>query len=483
MEYLPKNWVETTLKEVNLRKTVNINPFDYPNEEFESYSVPVFETGKPEIVYGLEIKSSKQVVEGEEVLISKINPRINRVWKVGNYTEHRKICSSEWIIVDVKKVIDPDFLRYEFSAHFFRRLLQSEVSGVGGSLTRARPKIVENYLFPLPPLPEQQRIVAKLDDLFGHLEQVKNRLVLIPDLLKNFRQAILTQAVTGKLTEEWREGKELGTVLSKEIESIRNIEITKGNKELIDSGRRKQKITPFKHFDNNSYGWLTVNVESACLFIIDCLHNTPKFVTEGNYVVDTTCVAPFKINWDKARKVDDEFFEKWIERLKPSYGDILFSREGTIGIAVKVPKEVDICLGQRMMLYRMGSFINPEFAEIYFNSYAFRDEYLPHVKGVAAQHLNIGSVRTLKFPIPPKEEQAEIVSRVESLFAKADGIEAKYNNLKAQIDSLPQAILAKAFKGELVEQLPTDGNAKDLLEEIQKLKAEAQSKGKKKKSK
>ena len=77
--------------------------------------------------------------------------------------------------------------------------------------------------------------------------------------------------------------------------------------------------------------------------------------------------------------------------------------------------------------------------------------------------------------VPPKKEQTEIVKRVENLFAKADAIEAQYTKLKEKIDSLPQAILAKAFKGELVPQLPTDGDAKDLLAEIQKLKEAALS--------
>jgi type I restriction enzyme S subunit len=87
--------------------------------------------------------------------------------------------------------------------------------------------------------------------------------------------------------------------------------------------------------------------------------------------------------------------------------------------------------------------------------------------------------------VPSKEEQIEIVKRVENLFAKADTIEAAYQNLKQQIDTLPQAILAKAFKGELVEQLPTDGDAKDLLKEIAALRAslEKEKKSKKKKKK
>ncbi len=79
-----------------------------------------------------------------------------------------------------------------------------------------------------------------------------------------------------------------------------------------------------------------------------------------------------------------------------------------------------------------------------------------------------------KIPIlvPSKEEQTEIVKRVEYLFAKADTIETQYQSLKTKIDSLPQAILAKAFKGELVEQLESDGSAEVLLEEIKRLKAE-----------
>lgn len=68
------------------------------------------------------------------------------------------------------------------------------------------------------------------------------------------------------------------------------------------------------------------------------------------------------------------------------------------------------------------------------------------------------------------EEQQEIVSRVESLFAKADVIEKKYQSVREKIDNLPQALLHKAFKGELTEQLESDGDARELLQQIQELK-------------
>ena len=85
---------------------------------------------------------------------------------------------------------------------------------------------------------------------------------------------------------------------------------------------------------------------------------------------------------------------------------------------------------------------------------------------------NINAQKLSKFtiPFPSPEEQQEIVNRVESLFAKADAIEQQYKILKAKIDTLPQAILHKAFKGELTEQLDTDGDSRELLKQIQELK-------------
>src|SRR5690606_16946281 len=79
----------------------------------------------------------------------------------------------------------------------------------GGAQPNISPTLIETIQIPLPPLAEQERIVAKLDKLFAQHEKIKKALDRIPQLLKTFRQQVLTQAVTGKLTEQWREGKEL----------------------------------------------------------------------------------------------------------------------------------------------------------------------------------------------------------------------------------------------------------------------------------
>src|SRR5262245_29689371 len=97
---LPDGWEWSTLDKYRKSKRESINPAKFPEQKFELYSVPSFESRKPEIVMGKEVGSSKQVVHANEVLICKINPRINRSWVVGNHTDNPKIASTEWFVFE-----------------------------------------------------------------------------------------------------------------------------------------------------------------------------------------------------------------------------------------------------------------------------------------------------------------------------------------------------------------------------------------------
>ena len=114
--------------------------------------------------------------------------------------------------------------------------------------------------------------------------------------------------------------------------------------------------------------------------------------------------------------------------------------------------------------------MNKDYLEYLANSEFTQKFVKDKAQGMAIQHLSIIDYAKCPLPVPPKEEQNEIVRRVESLFAQADAIEARYEKLKQKVETLPQAILAKAFRGELVPQLPEDGDAGDLLAEIKKLR-------------
>ena len=152
-----------------------IDPRHFPEEEFELYSVPNFEVGVPEIIKGQEIGSSKQSIYEMDVLVCKINPRINRVWITGHITPYRILGSSEWVVFRNNFLYAP-YLQYYFSSPFFRELLLSNVSGVGGSLMRAQPESVRKYPILIPPYQEQVRISKCVNELFSLLTAIEKSL-------------------------------------------------------------------------------------------------------------------------------------------------------------------------------------------------------------------------------------------------------------------------------------------------------------------
>jgi type I restriction enzyme S subunit len=147
----------------------SVNPADYPGEVFELLSIPAYDRGSAEIALGSEIGSTKQAVHPGDVLLSKIVPHIRRAWVVEPSAGSRQIASSEWIVFRSKEA-DARYLRHFLVSDGFHRQFMQTVSGVGGSLLRARPKYVAKIKIPLPPLEEQRRIAAILDKA-GNLRQ------------------------------------------------------------------------------------------------------------------------------------------------------------------------------------------------------------------------------------------------------------------------------------------------------------------------
>ena len=102
-----------TISEINEYVGTSINPIETPDELFELYSVPSYDNQYPEIIKGSAIGSTKITVQENDVLICKINPRINRVWIVKHHTPYRLLASSEWIVVRNKQ-INPQYLQWYF---------------------------------------------------------------------------------------------------------------------------------------------------------------------------------------------------------------------------------------------------------------------------------------------------------------------------------------------------------------------------------
>jgi len=433
----PDSWSEITLGEINQYRSKNVQPKDFPEESFELWSVPIFPTGKPETLVGAEIGSSKQAVEPSDVLICKINPRINRVWEVGQKSSHRQIASSEWIVVR-QPLMEPRYLLRFFQSDQFRAKLCADVTGVGGSLTRAQPKKVATFPVVVPPLAEQKVIADKLDTLLAQVENTKARLERIPQILKRFRQSVLAAAVSGRLTEEWR-----------------------GTPDV--NGWESDELSRF--IEKPRYGSSAKSQKSGDVPVLRM----------GN-------LQDGRLDWsDLVYTSDPEEIEKY--RLEP--GDVLFNRTNSPELVGKT----SIFRGEREAIYagylikiKCLPSLNPEFLNYQLNSPKAKD-YCKAVKSDGVSQSNINAKKLAAYPLscPPIEEQTEIVRRVDQLFAHADRIEQQVNNALARVNNLTQSILAKAFRGELTEQWRKDNpelisgenSAEALLERIKVERAAA----------
>ena len=173
----------TKLKYINQYKSEIINPVKTPDTVFEMYSVPIYETGHPEYLRGDEIASNKAVVQKNDILLCKINPKINRVWVVSDESDKQNIASSEWIVVRNSEY-NPEFLAWYFRTPKFQQLMMSEVTGIGGSLTRAQPKCVAEYPVPDIDRKKQDEIVNVLNKCKFVIDSRQKELIELDKLIK-----------------------------------------------------------------------------------------------------------------------------------------------------------------------------------------------------------------------------------------------------------------------------------------------------------
>lgn len=340
----------------------------------------------------------------------------------------------------------------------------------GGAQPNISQGIVKAFPFPLAPLPEQHRIVAEIETQFTRLDAGVAALKRVQAKLRRYKAAVLKAACEGRLMPTEAElarvegrSYESGTALLARI--------------LAERRARWQQANPGKRYVEPKgvdgvgladlpEGWVWASLEELSTHIVDCLHSTPKFVEQGKLCVDTNCIEPGRIVFDRARYVDEHTFQDRIRRLSPQVGDVLFSREGTIGTALVVPENVELCLGQRMMMFRPCAGITSDYFMYAMLSQRFEEQWKPKVVGTTAPHVNIGDLRVMGLPMPPLAEQHRIVAEVERRLSVAQEVESTVAASLKRAERLRQSILKRAFEGRLVAQDPNDEPARMLLERL-----------------
>ena len=294
---------------------------------------------------------------------------------------------------------------------------------------------------PLAPLNEQRRIAAKLDTTLAAVDACRQRLDGVEALLKRFRQAVLAAATSGELTREWREERgeaaEWGLLQAADV------------CEKVQSGG-----TPKAGFiDEPGVPFLKV-------------YNLVDQSVNFNY---------------RPQYVEPEVHLRPLAKSRALPGDVLMNIVGPpLGKVAIVPDAHDEWnINQAICLFRPSSRITTEWLYYSLCEGANIRQIQLETKGSAGQiNISLTQCRQFEFPVPSINEQQEISRRVESLFSLADQLEAKLTSARKIVERLTPALLAKAFRGELVPQDPNDEPASALLERIRAARqAEAAASG------
>jgi len=412
-------------------------------------------------------------------------------------------------LIRFRPQIDARFLAFFLKSPKYWSAIAEQTAGI--AVPNVNASKLKELAVPLAPLTEQARIACALQSATHSLSSVRLRVANALAILKHFRQAVLAAACSGKLTEHWRQQSRIAqtaTPLEEQIRQVRQAEWKRFQKpkqgdkfgkqhlradyvepsnpplpdavpelpgtwcllgiELLLSLKRKgMKTGPFgsslKKSEHQSTGVPVLGIENI---------REMRFV-EGSKI---------HISPSKAEELSE--FDA-----RP--GDILVSRSGTVGEVCEVPPglgEARISTNIMRVVLRPDALI-PQFFCYLFNGGPFvLDQVRQLCGGSTRDFLNQQILSSITFPVPPLEEQHEIVRRVEALFKLTDAVEKRVTAASVRAETLTQAILGKAFRGELVpteaELARRDGREYEPASVLlARIKAEREKMGKEKRSK
>lgn len=318
-------------------------------------------------------------------------------------------------ILKAKAFVDPRFLYYQLSS------IELPDKGYARHF-----KELKEANFLVPSFAEQQEIATRLDDLLAQVDAIKVRLDAIPAILKRFRQAVLAAAVSGKMV--------------------------------------------------NSAIWKNVKLSSICTSISDGDHQAPPKAETGIPFLVISNLSTGKLDFLSIDRFVPESYYKSLKDIRiPKKFDLLYTVTGSFGISVIVDSDQPFCFQRHIAILKPNSYlVNFRFLNIYLSSSFAKDQAEAVATGTAQKTVPLNGLRNFNIKLPPLKEQTEIVNRVEQLFAFADQIEQQVQAAQTRVNQLTQAILAKAFKGELTaawraahpELISGENSAEALLEKI-----------------
>lgn len=423
MTAIPSTWIETTLGAVvPYGATVKAEPGDIAPEtwvlELEDIEKDTTKVLQRLSFADRQSRSTKNRFDAGDVLYGKLRPYLNKVI----FADRPGVCTTEIVPIKPTNALNGRYL-FHWLRHPRFLTYVTEVSH-GVNMPRLGTEAGRQAPFVLAPKNEQKRIADKLDRVLVRVDAVNSRLASIAPILKRFRQSVLSAATSGRLTEDWR--------------------------------------------GNVQCDWPKRQLQAICLSIADGDHQAPPQSTSGIPFVTISALSGGRLDLRKAsRFVPESYFAALDVKRRPQPGDVLYSVTGSIGIPALVTTAEPFTFQRHIAILKPDvSQVSSAYLRFVLESSHVYKQALAVATGTAQMTIPLGGLRRIEVPHPASEEQAEIVRRVEALFAFADRLEARRQNAQTATERLTPALLAKAFRGELVPQNPNDEPANELLRRL-----------------
>ncbi|WP_439518324.1 restriction endonuclease subunit S [Hydrogenophaga sp.] len=344
-----------------------------------------------------EVSGSYTYFADGDVLLAKITPCFEN-GKLGvarGLTNGVGFGSSEYIVLRPTSTLDSEFLYYFLARPAFLEDGARTMTGAVGH-KRVTKEFVESYPIPLPPMPEQRRIVAILDDAFEGIATARAH----------------------------AEKKRLNA------------------RELFESVLAQVF----------SADWSQVRIEDACQSIMDCVNKTAPTASEATpyKMMRTTNVRNGVVSLASVNYVSEDVYKVWTRRQVPCRGDVILTREAPMGEVGMLESDEPVFLGQRLVSYRA----EPTKLDARFLLYALQSEPLQrqiHAKasGSTVQHMRVPDSKNLLLPLPGLHQQLEAVAKLDAMREETRSLGAIYGRKIAALDELKKTLLHQAFTGQL----------------------------------
>jgi len=363
------------------------------------------------------------------------------------------------IIRGTSDVLLPSLLQLQLRSEISHRQITNQARG--GSMNNISLGDVSNIQIYVPPLDEQKRIVAKVEELLERVNVVRERLARVKEILKHFRQSVLSAACSGRLTKDWREKHpeiEPASELLKRIRGERTIRYNeKYARAKVERTKKIKKDYEFSIVTETSSipGWAEAKLENL-------IYIAGRIGWRGLKAEEYTDKGPLFLSVHSLNYGEEVDFRDALHISKERYdespeiqlkeNDILLAKDGAgigkIGIirSLNQPATVNSSL---LLIRSLEAFV-PKYLFYFLSGPDLQKIVKERITGSATPHLFQKDIKKFKLSIPPLEEQDEIVRRIEIMFKLADEIEKRVAVASEKAENLIKAILANAFLGELV---------------------------------